>query len=162
MNTPKNQGFDLEDGEKSSIEDTHPEIVGMSMVRQEHEKLIKTIEGLEGRRVIETKKYEAVFLELYKSQLQIMKKNFETLRHDIEEKENAIENNALVKKLSSERAWYKNEAFKLNEDIEKMKKRVETLEDAEKDRKWLSDQLKTVLKQKTELERLLETKALIF
>lgn len=158
MNATNNLGLDLKDGEKSSIEDTPPEIVDMSMVRQEHEKLINTIKSLEGRRVIETQKYEADFLELYKSQLQIMKKNFETLRHDIEEKENAIENNALVKKLSSERTWYKNEAFKLNEDVEKMKKRVETLEDAEKDRKWLSNQLKTVLKQKTELERLLETK----
>jgi hypothetical protein len=39
-----------------------------------------------------------------------------------------------------------------------MKKRLDMLNEVEKDRKWLSGQLKTVLKQKTELERLLERK----
>lgn len=158
MNAQKSQGIEPEVGKKSSTEETPSEVYGMSKVREQYEKLIDTIENLEERKVNEVQRYEADFLELYKSQLQNMKKDFEALRHDIDEKENAIENNLLVKKLSSERAWYKNEAFKLNEDIEKMKKRVEMLDEVEKDRKWLSGQLKTVLKQKTELERLLESK----
>jgi hypothetical protein len=158
MNTQNSQGVESEVGEKSSTEEIPSEIYGMSKVREQYEELIDTIENLEERKVNEIQRYEADFLELYKSQLRNMKKDVEALRHDIDEKENAIENNLLVKKLSSERTWYKNEAFKLNEDIEKMKKRLDMLNEVEKDRKWLSGQLKTVLKQKTELERLLESK----
>jgi hypothetical protein len=158
MNTQNSQGVESEVGEKSSTEEIPSEIYGMSKVREQYEELIDTIENLEERKVNEIQRYEADFLELYKSQLRNMKKDVEALRHDIDEKENAIENNLLVKKLSSERTWYKNEAFKLNEDIEKMKKRLDMLNEVEKDRKWLSGQLKTVLKQKTELERLLERK----
>lgn len=158
MNTQNSQGLESEVGEKSSTEEIPSEIYGMSKVREQYEELIDTIENLEERKVNEIQRYEADFLELYKSQLRNMKKDVEALRHDIDEKENAIENNLLVKKLSSERTWYKNEAFKLNEDIEKMKKRLDMLNEVEKDRKWLSGQLKTVLKQKTELERLLERK----
>lgn len=158
MEAQSNQGVEPEDAERMRAKNTLSESGEMSKVHEQYEKLVNTIENLEERRVIETQKYEEEFLKLYKYQLLNMKKDFDALRHDIAEKEKAIENNLLVKKLSSERAWYKNEAFKLNEDIEKMKKRVETLEEVEKDRKWLSDQLKTVMKQKAELERLLESK----
>lgn len=160
MDAQTNQGVEPEDGERMRASKTLSESDEMSKVREQYEKLVNTIENLEERRSIETQKCEAEFLKLYKSKLLNMKKDFDALRYDIEEKEKAIENNLLVKKLSSERTWYKNEAFKLNEDIEKMKKRVETLEEVEKDRKWLSDQLKTVMKQKAELERLLESKVI--
>jgi esterase/lipase len=160
MDAQSNQGVEPEDGERMRASKTLSESDEMSKVREQYEKLVNTIENLEERRSIETQKCEAEFLKLYKSKLLNMKKDFDALRYDIEEKEKAIENNLLVKKLSSERTWYKNEAFKLNEDIEKMKKRVETLEEVEKDRKWLSDQLKTVMKQKAELERLLESKVI--
>lgn len=160
MDAQSNQGLKPEDGERMRAKQILSESDEMSKVREQYEKLVNTIENLEERRSIETQKCEEEFLKLYKSKLLNMKKDFDALRHDIEEKEKAIENNLLVKKLSSERTWYKHEAFKLNEDIEKMKRRVETLEEVEKDRKWLSDQLKTVMKQKAELERLLESKVI--
>jgi hypothetical protein len=86
-----------------------------------------------------------------------VKKNFEDLKDDIDEKEKAIVNNVLVKQLEKERDHYKKEALYLDKVTLKLKKREMELSDKvqelEDERKWLSDNLRAVIKDKDGLEK---------
>ncbi len=102
-------------------------------------------------------KQENEFLTAFKSHMRNVSRDFNNLRDEVNKKEEAIENNTLVRELEKEKEWYKKEALHLDSVLMKTKKKVNSLsekvEEIEQDRKWLSDQLKEVMREKNLLER---------
>ena len=102
-------------------------------------------------------KQENEFLTAFKSHMRNVSRDFNNLRDEVNKKEEAIENNTLVRELEKEKDWYKKEALHLDSVLMKTKKKVNSLsekvEEIEQDRKWLSDQLKEVMREKNLLER---------
>jgi chromosome segregation ATPase len=128
----------------------------MELVRENYAQLQASISELGSKVSGVLQKQETEFLIAYRTHMRNVQKDFETLRHDIDEKEKAIQNHVLVKHIEKERDWYKREALHLDQVLLKLKKReiilVEKVDELEQDRTWLSNQLKTVMKQKNLLE----------
>ena len=128
----------------------------MKLVRDNYAKLQASISELGGKVSGVLQKQETEFLVAYRAHMRNVQKDFETLRHDIDEKEKAIENNVFVKHIEKERDWYKREALHLDQVLLKLKKKeavlTEKVDELEQDRTWLSNQLKAVMKEKNTLE----------
>ena len=128
----------------------------MTLVKENYSKLQASISALGSKVSATLQKQETEFLMAYRTHMRNVQKDFETLRHEIDEKEKAIENNVLVKHIEKERDWYKREALHLDKVLLKLKKRetmlTEKVEELDQDRTWLSNQLKVVMKQKNMLE----------
>lgn len=151
INQADKKNIDEGEDECKAIKDYEHNIC-FAVVQDEFRKLVDAIERLKEKKELELKKREDDFLELFKSQMKLVQSEYTNLKGKIEEKENAIENHVFVKQLISEKTWYKNQALELHDEVTKMKKKVERLEEVEKDRKWLSDRLTTILKDKTPLD----------
>jgi len=121
-------------------------------VHEEFGKLQNVLSSLSGKLSSVLQSRENEFLVCYKAHMRNVARDFRGSMDEIQAKERAIENHTLVKKLEKERDWYKSEAFQLDSTLTKMKSReVELLEkfsELERDRKWLSNQLKEVMKEK--------------
>ena len=132
----------------------------MQLVKENYAALQASISELGSKVSGVLQKQETEFLMAYKAHMRNVQKDFETLKEEIDEREKAIESNVLVKQIEKERDWYKREALHLDQILMKLKKRETMLsskvEELEQDRKWLSNQLKTVMKQKKNLEEELE------
>lgn len=132
----------------------------MQLVKDNYATLQASISELGNKVSGVLQKQETEFVMAYKTHMRNVQKDFETLKEEIDEREKAIENNVLVKQIEKERDWYKREALHLDQLLMKLKKRETMLsskvEELEQDRKWLSNQLKTVMKQKNHLEDELE------
>lgn len=128
----------------------------MEMVRENYSNLLNSISNLGNKVNKILQKQEDDFLGAYQTQMRNVQKDFETLQGEIDEKEKAIEENVLVKKIEQERDWYKREALHLDQVLVKLKQREKMLseknEELNQDRTWLSNQLKLVMKQKNQLE----------
>lgn len=128
----------------------------MQLVKDNYAALQVSISELGSKVSGVLQKQETEFLMAYKTHMRNVQKDFETLRQEIDEREKAIENNVMVKQIEKERDWYKREALHLDQLLMKVKKRETMLtskvEELEHDRSWLSNQLKTVMKQKNQLE----------
>ena len=126
------------------------------MVRENYSNLLNSISNLGNKVNKILQKQEDDFLGAYQTQMRNVQKDFETLQGEIDEKEKAIEENVLVKKIEQERDWYKREALHLDQVLVKLKQREKMLseknEELNQDRTWLSNQLKLVMKQKNQLE----------
>lgn len=128
----------------------------MELVRENYSNLLNSISNLGNKVNRILQKQEDDFLGAYQTQMRNVQKDFETLQGEIDEKEKAIEENVLVKKIEQERDWYKREALHLDQVLVKLKQREKMLseknEELNQDRTWLSNQLKLVMKQKNILE----------
>ena len=124
----------------------------MALLHNEYAKLESVISELGNQLSGVLQRQEHEFLTSYESHMRNVKKNFEDLKEDVEEKEKAILDNVLVKQLEKDKDHYKKEALYLDKVTLKLKQREMELSDKvqelEDERKWLSDNLKAVIKDK--------------
>jgi hypothetical protein len=124
----------------------------MNAVHEEFGKLQNALSSLGGKMSSVLQSQENEFLAAYTSHMRNVARDFHKSMDEIQSKEKAIENHVLVKKLEKERDWYKKEAFQLDSTLTKTHaKEVELAgkcNELEKDREWLSNQLKQVMTEK--------------
>ncbi len=132
----------------------------MKLVEKEYDQLQKAISELGSKVSLVLNKQETEFLTAYKAHMRTVTRDFQSLKHEMDETTAAIENNVLVTQLENDRDLYKKEALHLDGVLTKTKQREkmlsEKVDELEQDRTWLSNQLKDIMKQKNALERRLE------
>jgi len=128
----------------------------MAKVHEEYSKLESVISDI-GLKVSDALNgQETEFLSVYKSIMDSAQIKVRDIKQDIEQKEKAIYDHVKVKELEKERDWYRQEALNLDKLLTESKKREtdlkERLDEVSSDRKWLSDQVKALMKRKAVLE----------
>eukprot|EP01029_Cantina_marsupialis_P000053 TRINITY_DN1004_c0_g1_i1.p1 TRINITY_DN1004_c0_g1~~TRINITY_DN1004_c0_g1_i1.p1 ORF type:complete len:282 (-),score=75.98 TRINITY_DN1004_c0_g1_i1:445-1290(-) len=133
---------------------------GLQRVKGLHSQLRDVVGSLNSKVASVLQKQEQDFLAAYRAHMYNVQKELQTLRAKVDEAELEMKKNDKIRKLESERDWYRKEALRLDgftttiqKELQFMKEKLESIED---DRSWLEKQLKTSKKQNKLLKAELE------
>ena len=128
----------------------------MEKVHEEYSKVESAISEIASNFFDALNDQQAGFLAAYKSSFDVAQAKVHAMKQDIDQREKAVSDHVKVKEIEKERNRYRQEAIRLEKQLNESKKREsdlkERLDEVSSDRRWLSDQVKHLMKLKAALE----------
>jgi len=125
-------------------------------IHDEYSKLELIISDISEKVFDSLKDQREEFLSAYKALSENVQSKVDEIKQTVEQKEREINEHVLVKELIKERDWYRQEVVNLDKLLREAKKAESDLKDrldeVSSDRRWLSDQVRTLMNKKAELE----------
>ena len=118
----------------------------MKKVKDLHGQLQSTVTNLSSKIGCVIREREKDFLAAYRHHMYNVQKELQDAKQRVKEAEDAVKNNNQVRKLKRERDWYRNEAIRLDNAVQRLqdtlKEREEELRASREDQRWLEQQVK--------------------